>query len=246
MQSLCEYLLFHYGESDEILPYPFGPHGALHFPVRCVRECLRPELLPADARALDLGCAVGRSSFELARYCQSVVGVDASRQFISAAMTLRDRGELPYERVEEGAIRSACVARVPSDINRDRVSFLVGDAECLGDDRGPFSVVLLANLLDRLAHPRECLLQLHRLIHEGGQLVITSPYTWLEEFTSPRDWLGGFVEGGVRRFSFATLRSLLEGDFVLEEVRDMPFLIREHARKFQWGVAQATIWTRRT
>jgi hypothetical protein len=26
---------------------------------------------------------------------------------------------------------------------------------------------------------------------------------------------------------------------------DLPFLIREHARKFQWSVAQATVWQRR-
>jgi hypothetical protein len=28
-------------------------------------------------------------------------------------------------------------------------------------------------------------------------------------------------------------------------VNDLPFLIREHQRKFQWSVAEATIWRRR-
>jgi hypothetical protein len=28
-------------------------------------------------------------------------------------------------------------------------------------------------------------------------------------------------------------------------VKDLPFLIREHARKFQLSVAQATIWRRK-
>jgi hypothetical protein len=27
--------------------------------------------------------------------------------------------------------------------------------------------------------------------------------------------------------------------------KDLPFLIREHARKFQWSVAQATLWERK-
>jgi hypothetical protein len=31
----------------------------------------------------------------------------------------------------------------------------------------------------------------------------------------------------------------------LKLVKDLPFLIREHARKFQWSVALATVWRRR-
>ena len=66
-RAVSEYLLFHYGRSEEVLPYDFGPVSALHYPVRCVSECLDAASLPASARALDLGCAVGRASFELAR-----------------------------------------------------------------------------------------------------------------------------------------------------------------------------------
>jgi hypothetical protein len=36
----------------------------------------------------------------------------------------------------------------------------------------------------------------------------------------------------------------LEENFTLVDVRDLPFLIREHARKFQFSVAQASIWRR--
>jgi len=37
-------------------------------------------------RALDLGCAVGRSSFELAREYQEVVGIDISQTFIDGGL----------------------------------------------------------------------------------------------------------------------------------------------------------------
>jgi hypothetical protein len=40
------------------------------------------------------------------------------------------------------------------------------------------------------------------------------------------------------------LRAVLEEDFNLIDVRDLPFLIREHARKFQFSVAQASVWRR--
>jgi len=35
---LDEYLLFHYGSAEEILPHAAGPHEALDFPVRSVLE----------------------------------------------------------------------------------------------------------------------------------------------------------------------------------------------------------------
>ena len=54
---LAEYLLFHYGTADEVLPYPFGPKDALDFAVRAVTECLDLPNVPFYARAIDLGCA---------------------------------------------------------------------------------------------------------------------------------------------------------------------------------------------
>ena len=81
---LAEYLLFHYGADDEILPpeesWPDGMRAALGFPVRTVRHFATTSV----ARALDLGCAVGRSTCEMARNCNEVVGIDFSHAFIRA------------------------------------------------------------------------------------------------------------------------------------------------------------------
>jgi putative 4-mercaptohistidine N1-methyltranferase len=235
---LAEYLLFHYGAAGEILPYPFGPREALEYPARCVSECFGE--LPANARALDLGCAVGRSSFELARRCSEVIGIDYSQSFITAATKLRYAGTMDYARVDEGARTTPLVARVPGEIDRTRVKFERGDAQALREGLGVFDVVLMANLIDRLREPARCLAQLARLVKPGGQLVITSPYTWLEEYTPREHWLCG--ETGD---TLAGLRAALDADFALIETKDLPFLIREHARKFQWSVAQASLWRRR-
>ncbi|MFM8718339.1 MAG: methyltransferase domain-containing protein, partial [Chthoniobacterales bacterium] len=80
-----EYLLFHYGSAEETLPWSDGPRGALGFAERCVSELLDRFGLGKNARALDVGCAVGRSSYELARQCRSVTGIDSSRAFVAAA-----------------------------------------------------------------------------------------------------------------------------------------------------------------
>jgi 2-polyprenyl-3-methyl-5-hydroxy-6-metoxy-1,4-benzoquinol methylase len=54
------------------------------------------------ARALDIGCAVGGASFELARGFGEVLGVDLSRAFIDAANQLQKHGSLDYFRRDEG------------------------------------------------------------------------------------------------------------------------------------------------
>ncbi len=243
-RGLAEYLLFHYGTADQVLPWPFGPRNSLEYPARCVSELLDLRSLPSGARALDLGCAVGRSSFELARYCSEVLGIDYSNRFIQAARTLQEQGVIPYQYIEEGELTTSTVASVPKDVERARVRFEQGDAQALPATLGQFDVVLLANLLDRLADPRRCLNALPGLVRPAGQVLLTTPCTWLDEYTPPTNWLGGFERRGLAVRTLDTLRVQLEPHFALEQVRDLPFIIREHARKFQWGVAQGSRWRR--
>ncbi len=241
----AEYLLFHYGEPREVLPWDFGPVSALDYAVRCVTECADLAALPQNARALDLGCAVGRSTFELARHCTEVVGIDFSRRFIEVAAMLARDGSISYERTDEGALTTKLVARVPAGIARSRANFEHGDAQALRDSLGSFDVVLAANLIDRLTEPARFLARLPDLVKGGGQLVITSPYTWLDDFTPRKNWLGGFAADGARRTTLDGLVAALSAHFELVSTKDLPFLIREHVRKFQWSVAQASIWRRK-
>ncbi|MEI9894366.1 MAG: hypothetical protein WDN28_10915 [Chthoniobacter sp.] len=55
----------------------------------------------------------------------------------------------------------------------------------------------------------------------------------------------GFERDGQRRSTRDALQSLLEPHFDLIKSSDQPFLIREHARKYQWSVAETTTWLRR-
>lgn len=244
-KAVAEYLLFHYGSSEEILPYPSGPTNALHYPVRCVVECFDSALLPSNARGLDLGCAVGRSSFEMARICGSVHGIDYSHRFIEAANHLVEKGALNYERTDEGDLGTTLEATLPEGVDGSRVTFQQGDATALPEDIGTFDAVLAANLIDRLEDPGRFLASLPDLLNPGGQLVISSPYTWLEEYTPKSNWLGGFERDGSAVRTVEGLEAALESDFVKVKAVDLPFLIREHARKYQWSVAQGTIWIRK-
>ncbi|MBV9672923.1 MAG: putative 4-mercaptohistidine N1-methyltransferase [Verrucomicrobia bacterium] len=239
---LEQYMLFHYGSAEDQLPYSFGPHNSLFFPVRCVADFL-PDIGPVE-RALDLGCAVGRSSFELSRWAQQVVGIDSSTAFIEAAKVLQSTGRAIVRRVEEGEITSTFEVYVPNGIDPQRCVFEVGDALNLRKDLGLFDIVLAANLIDRVASPRILLSSLKDLIKPKGFLLLFSPYTWLPEFSSKEEWIGARYKGDDPVRSFDELHATLTRNFDLVRTQDIPFLIREHARKYQWSVAQGTVWQR--
>jgi|TARA_B110001454_G_C12620738_1_gene392746 putative 4-mercaptohistidine N1-methyltranferase len=233
-ELLDQYLLFHYGAPEEILPYGCGPVSALDFPRRSVVENIDPTV--SRSRALDLGCAVGRSSFELSAFCSEVVGIDSSEQFIAAAEHLRKGQELAYQRLEEGAIFTELVACRPEYSNPERIRFETGDALNLDENLGDFDVLHAANLLCRLPEPEQFLTALQYLVAVNGLLILTTPCTWLGEFTRPGNWPVGATQ--------EWLNDRLSGSFNLLNIKDMPLLIREHARKYQWGMAQASVWQR--
>jgi hypothetical protein len=129
-----------------------------------------------------------------------------------------------------------------------------------------------ANLLCRLPSPKSCLGRLggvRGLVRPGGIVVITSPYTWQAEYT-PRQvrrcpdqndrllraphgtvsrrrqvWLGGYERDGAPVFARDAIVDFLADDFDLVHEADMPLIIREHERKFQYIVSHCTVFRRR-
>lgn len=247
---LDEYMTLHFGDDADVMPHPDGPRAAVGFPVRCARLVARSarELDVPTGRALDIGCAVGRASFELAREFAEVVGVDLSASFIDAARALQRDGALDYFLREEGDLGQPRRATVDPAIDRARLAFRRADACSLPADLHDFDAVLLANVLCRLPSPRACLARMggpRGLVRPGGLLVLSSPYTWMEQFT-PRDaWLGGLARAGAPVRSSDAIQELLGGEFELVRRLDMPLVIREHARKYQYIVADGLVFRRR-
>ncbi|KAI0217522.1 hypothetical protein LSAT2_030701 [Lamellibrachia satsuma] len=248
-KSLHEYLVFHYGQKNEVLRYDFGPQDALDFPKRCADMCMQyfKQKDGVPSVALDVGCAVGRSTFELCRLFDEVVGIDYSQSFVDACNLLKDEGKMAYYMTTEGNLRETLEAKVDSAVDRQRAQFMQGDACNLPLDLGQFGCVLAANLIDRLRTPQNFLNRLGTLVAPGGILVITSPYTFLEEFTPKDKWIGGYIskKTGKQVTGFDGLKQNLQKHFDLVHTRNMPFLIRETARKHQWTVAHVTVWCRR-
>ena len=76
--------------------------------------------------------------------------------------------------------------------------------------------------------------------------MLVSPYSWLEEYTPVSQWVGGTIAPeGQPEDSFSQVQQILSPYFELVHREDMPFLIREHARKYQWGVSDCLVWKKR-
>jgi hypothetical protein len=176
----------------------------------------------------------------LGRHFEEVIGIDFSARFIAAAEEMRHSRTLTVRTPREGDATDEVQLVLPRDLPVDRTTFQRGDACDLPADLGTFDLILMANLIDRLPDPAQCLARLPDLVPVKGWLVITSPYTWLEEYT-PRDkWIDGDGRG-----TLAGLEDELGVAFDLRRTLDLPFLIREHRRKYQWSIAEASIWQRK-
>lgn len=228
----------------------FGPDkfGIGNFPQRLVQIGVAAMAARPKQRALDLGCAVGRGSFELAKHFAFVSGIDFSARFIRIAHQLQNKGVIHYQLPEEGEIVSYQEKRL-SDFGQEetgaRIEFFQGDAHNLKPQFSGYDLVLAGNLLDRLYEPARFLASIHQRLKVGGLLLLASPYTWREEYTRREHWVGGIRKAGEPYTTLEGLHDLLEPHFRrIAEPRDVPFVIRETARKYQHTVAQLSIWER--
>lgn len=236
---LSEYVEFHYG--SEYFGVDIFAKAVAEFAINALAE--RPA-----STALDLGCAAGRSSFELARHFDRVTGIDFSARFIGLGVELAKSGLLRYTLTDEGELifyKEVTLANLGLTEVSHKVDFVQGDACNLKPAYTGYDLVLAANLIDRLYSPRKFISSIHERLNPGGLLVITSPYTWLEAHTPRDEWLGGFKRDGENVSTLTELKTLLKPHFrLLQEPVQIPFVIRETSRKFQHSLAEATVWER--
>jgi putative 4-mercaptohistidine N1-methyltranferase len=238
-EALFSLLIHHYGIPDQI--YLIAHTQAFRFDESCVftvQESLREMELPRLSRALELGCAVGRSTFELRRYFDEVIGIDYSQVLIETALQMKLERACSATWQPIGYAPRTCFVSLPAHLPVDHVVFQQEDACQLPKYIGSFDLVFMDKLLDRLYDPEKCLAQMSNLVKTGGYLVIASPYQWREEFTPAAKWLGTPVK------ALARLVEILTPDFVLQRQFNVPYLLNTEFTWFSWGVSEASVWRR--
>jgi len=235
---VSQYCDFQYGESY---------FGVKNFALECAK--IASKFTQNKTKALDLGCATGRASFELAKEFDIVEGVDFSVRFIQVGAKLQEEKKISWSSVEEGeicTIKSVTLEELGyKDISK-KVSFWQGDACNLKQNLNAYDLVMATNLIDRLYNPRLFLDTIDEKLNKDGILMITSPYTWQESSTKKEFWLGGFVdENGEKIATLDSLKMILAEKFELIHTQDLPFVIKETQRKFQHTISEVSIWKKR-
>ncbi len=234
-QHLSIYCWGHYGDLD--------PDESQDTSLGSLVDCLaRGFSLPIkpSAPAIDLGCSVGRSTFELAQQIGGLtLGIDLNFAMLKTAQNVLQTGRLSYGRRRLGLVsdRREFPVELPA---REHVDFWACDSLALPFAAGQFGMVVAMNLLDCVASPRDLLAVIRGMLKKGGSALISTPYDWSPNATPVESWIGGHSQRGPDKGAAEPLlRALLtpgahpqsvDGFTIAGEIEDVPWMTRLHER----------------
>lgn len=188
---LASYAHSHYGDRAE----PTDPDGgSILAPLR--RGLALLEGAAPAGPVLDLGCAVGRASFEFAAGGDRLVlGIDVNFTMLRLARALLVGAPVEVPRRRIGVVYDR--ARVAGGFaHSEKVDFWCCDALALPFAPGGFGLAVALNLLDCVGDPRRLLGEIEVMLADGGAAVLATPYDWSPNATSPIGWIGGHSQRG--------------------------------------------------
>ena len=189
-RHLSHYAVDHWGEFD---PDPWPGSGAV---VRLLSEVLSLTPPPEGGLVVDLGCSIGRSSFELAaRTGGLVLGVDLNLSMLRLAARVLRTGRVVYPRRRVGIVYDRRDHAVPTPA-AEQVDFWACDAAALPFRHGSIGMAVSLNVLDCLADPYRHLQSLGAMLRPGGLGYLATPYDWSPQATQLGGWIGGHSQRG--------------------------------------------------
>ena len=194
---------------------------------------------PIDGFSLDIGCAVGRTVFELARKSKFSIGIDLSLSFVKTSRELMKRGELNFELIEEGYITKPAKIKLSDEFQRENIDFIVADALALPFKGELFKCVTSLNILDKVPSPLKHIEEMNRVSSfKDAQILISDPFSWNEEVAKIEDWLGGKREGNYSGYGIENLIEILKNhihpSWSINQIGEVFWKIRNHRNHFEF------------
>lgn len=198
--------------------------------------CFKPE----PGWALDIGCSVGRLTFELSRTHTRSVGIDTSYSFIHEARKLMQEKRLEFSTVIEGRITQAHSCKLNPEFQFDSAEFLVADATALPFRSGLFRTAASINILEKVPDPVRHLQETNRILDaDRANFICSDPFTWDETVSSADVWIGGRNSGPFQGRGMDNLCRLLTEEAT---VFNPQFSIRNRG-EVQWKIRKtANLW----
>jgi SAM-dependent methyltransferase len=161
--------------------------------------------------ALDIGCSVGRLTFEMTKTHNRAVGIDTSLSFVRAARNLAAQKQLEFDLVLEGRITEKRSCTLDPDFEFGNAEFIVADAMALPFRSDCFATANSVNILEKVTDPALHFSEANRVMDKkNARLLFSDPFTWDETVSSPAKWLGGRNEGPFKGFGMDNICRLLQ------------------------------------
>lgn len=246
--SVSQYCEFHYGDDY---------FGVENFAQKTAQKAIQFAQLDSDLaskdklKALEVGCSVGRASFELAKHFDHVTGLDFSARFIQVANQIKETDSVLYTIPSEGEImdfKERTLSEYDLTKNAQRCDFYQQDACNLKPQFTGYDMVIASNLIERLYDPEKFLNSIHERINEDGLLMLLSDYSWNEKFTDKDKWLGGFKDkhSGENFTTLDGLHAILDEQFeCISSGESMPAVLRVTGRNFTHNQSEMTVWKKK-
>jgi SAM-dependent methyltransferase/uncharacterized protein YbaR (Trm112 family) len=237
-QHVSSYGWTHYGDLDP--EDPAAQPSALVTILRSGLERLAEAGIRPEGPAIDLGCSLGRGTFELAASAPGslVLGVDLNIAMLRVAGTALRQGRVRYPLRRVGMVYEEKTANVRLE-GADRVDFWCLDALKLPFPAETFDLATSLNLLDSVESPVDHLTALKEVVRSGGGALIASPFDWNPAVTPVEAWVGGHSPHDERQGrSERVLRSLIGGEHpaavegleLIDEIDGLEWPFRLHDR----------------
>jgi SAM-dependent methyltransferase/uncharacterized protein YbaR (Trm112 family) len=140
---------------------------------------------------VDLGCALGRTTFDLAdQRGEPVLGLDLNVGMLRVASELLRTGRTTFPRRRVGLVYDRIAVERRCE-RPELVDFWIADATALPLPVGRCAAATCLNLLDCVSDPLRMLAELERVLAPGGTAVVACPYDWSPAATALEGWVGG-------------------------------------------------------
>lgn len=195
-------------------------------------------------KLLDIGCSVGRTSFELSNLFQKVDGVDFSARLIQHGVRLQTEQSLRYTSVNEGDILDFKeISREGLDLPEGKnILFSQGDASNLKDVFNHYDLVLAQHLIESHYDPAVFFKTVQQRLNDGGVLIVVSDYRFNADITDKTKWFGGIKVNGENVTGREGLSQLLSSHFDFIEQHQVTQELAQDSRNVSISQKQLSVW----
>jgi 5-histidylcysteine sulfoxide synthase/putative 4-mercaptohistidine N1-methyltranferase len=251
--DVCQQLNNHYGELDPLhaaLCMQGKKEGGYLTQLANYIKKVSFDHKIARTKILNLGCSVGRCSFELASDFDHVDAVDFSASYLQYGVQLQQGKNVRYVTENQGEIvryNEVSLATVNHDNDAirkyaDKVFFSQGDISNLKDVFTGYDIVFVQHALEQSYHPLAFLKTINERLNKGGLLIIASNYHFDENITEKSKWLSGIKVNGENVIGIDGLTAALSKQFLLVGQQEFICIETTNQRNAKLSNTEVSVW----